>query len=56
MESSEIDLTEFQEENLEDVDIGENGEARPDDADAGAGADDDTTNKQPGWYFFFTLI
>ncbi|KAK1423653.1 hypothetical protein QVD17_18959 [Tagetes erecta] len=45
VESTEIDLTEFQEENLEDGDAGENGEARPD--DAGAGADDDTTMKEP---------
>ena len=46
MESTEIDLTKFQddiqEENQEDGDIGGNGE-QP------SGADTDMTNEHPGW-------
>ncbi|KAI3815767.1 hypothetical protein L1987_15448 [Smallanthus sonchifolius] len=45
VESTEIDLTEFLEENLEDSDIGENGEAPP------SGTDADTTSEYPDEYF-----
>ena len=43
MESTEIDLTEFQDENQEDGDVGENGEAEP------SGAHADPATEQPGW-------
>ena len=48
MESTEIDLTEFQddiqEENQEDGDIGGNGETQP------SGADADMTNEHPSLF------